>query len=129
MSKLLLEGDPKLVAQLDKELMEEFTAQGLADQVTVETQTVQAEVAPGEMGFGEEIRQVLIGVADVLEAGKEAISKLAEGIAKRLARDIYDVEFRKDGTIRIRAGTAGRESDVVELAVETRKILEALRAR
>ncbi|MFQ5813609.1 MAG: hypothetical protein ACE5I2_10555 [Anaerolineae bacterium] len=124
MSKLILEGDPTLLAQFDKELLEEFAAQGLAEQVTVETQTIQAKVAPGEMGFGEEIRQILVGVADVLQAGKEAISKLAEGMGKRLARNSLRMKMMPDGTIILEEEASG-ESNASELAKEIAEILRA----
>lgn len=123
MSQLIIEGDPKLVSSLDDELLKEFAAQGLADQVTVETKTVHSKAAPGELGFGEEVKQILVGFASVLKAGGDAIPKLAEGIANRIAQDRYDVEFRKDG-IRIRARTSDGKRNIVELAMETRKILE-----
>ena len=109
MSILKLEGEPELLAQFDKALLDEFKNLGISEKVTVETQTVQAEVMPGEMGFGEEIRQILIGVSGVLEAGKEATMIVAQGVANRLSQNsmTFDVLPDDNGiTIRVKARTS-----------------------
>lgn len=109
MSILKLEGDPELLGQFDKALLEEFKNLGISEKVTVETQTVQAEVMPGEMGFGEEIRQILIGVSDVLQAGKEATMIVAQGLANRLSQNSMTFDVLPDGhgtTIRVKARTS-----------------------
>ena len=109
MSILKLEGDPELLAQFDKALLEEFKNLGISEKVTVETQTVQAEVMPGEMGFGEEIRQILIGVSDVLQASKEATMIVAQGVANRLSQNIMTFDVLPDDngiTIRVKARTS-----------------------
>ncbi|MBI2858983.1 MAG: hypothetical protein HYX90_07885 [Chloroflexi bacterium] len=125
MTELLLEGDPKLLARVDKELLEEFAARGLASQVTLKTRTVQAKVAPGEMGFGEQIREILVGISGVLGASKEALPKLAEGVATRLAQNSLDVDVQPTGRIRVRARVSGRQTNVAELADKFARILEA----
>jgi hypothetical protein len=124
MKELVLEGDPELLGRFDRELWEEFEGSGVADLVTLETKTVRAEVAPGEMGFGEEVKKILIGIADVLEAGKEATTLVSEGIAKRLARNSIRMEIRPDGTILLAEDTSG-ESNAVELAKQIAAILQA----
>lgn len=124
MKNIILEGDPKTLAHFDQELREELAQLGLADRVTVETQTVQASLIPGELGFGEEIRQILLGIADVLKAGKEAIGKVAEGVGKRLAQRKLTLDVRPDGHIVVRAG--GSLQGTAEL---TQQIAEVIRAQ
>ena len=122
MTQLILHGDPKLLSEFDKELLEEFTAFDMSINVTVETQTIQASLAPGELGFGEDIRQILIGIADVLKAGKDAINIVSQGIAKRLVQRKLSIDVDPDGKISIKA--AGSLNNVPEV---TEKFAEILR--
>ena len=127
MSILKLEGDPELLAQFDKALLEEFKNLGISEKVTVETQTVQAEVMPGEMGFGEEIRQILIGVSDVLQASKEATMIVAQGVANRLSQNIMTFDVLPDDngiTIRVKARTS-ENIDTNESIKQIASILES----
>lgn len=127
MSILKLEGDPELLAQFDKALLEEFKNLGISEKVTVETQTVQAEVMPGEMGFGEEIRQILIGVSDVLQASKEATMIVAQGVANRLSQNIMTFDVLPDDngiTIRVKARTS-ENIDINESIKQIASILES----
>lgn len=124
MKNIILEGDPKALAHFDQELRDELAALGFADRVTVEAQTVQASLVPGELGFGEEIRQILLGIADVLKAGKEAITKVAEGVAKRLAQRKLTLDIRPNGHIVVRAG--GSLQGTSEL---TQQIADVIRAQ
>ena len=123
MSQLILQGDPKLLAKFDKDLMEEFATFGLSNQVTVETKTIEAPLAPGELGFGEEIRQILVGVADVLKASKDAINTVAEGLAKRLVQRKLSIKVEPNGVVSIKAaGSLTNVSEVTEKFAEVLKV-------
>jgi hypothetical protein len=124
MDKLIFEGDPKLLAEFDKDIIEEIASAGMSNKVIVETQTVQAALAPGELGFGEEIKQILIGLAEVLKAGKDAVNNVSKGLAKRLVQRKLSIDVEPDGKISIKA--AGSLSDVPEV---TEKFAEILRVQ
>lgn len=124
MKTIVLEGDPKTLAHFDEELRAEMAELGLVDRVSVDTKTVQASLTPGELGFGEEVRQILLGIAEVLTAGKVAIETVAEGVAKRLAQRKLTLDIRPNGHIVVRAG--GALQGTPEL---TRQLADVIRAQ
>lgn len=123
--QLIISGEPQLLARFDEALEAEFASRGVDDKVTVESALVPVEMAPGELGFGQEIRQVLIGVADVLRAGEKAIVEVAGGIARRLSQGSMTLRTNADGTIVVTARTGGGD----DVAAMTGQIADILRAQ
>jgi hypothetical protein len=124
MDTLVIEGDPRLLANFDAQLRDELAAEGVGDQVTIQSQLVAAEVAPGEFGFGEEIRRLLIGVAKILEAGEKSIMILARGIASRLARDSIAIRVDRNGVVHVTGNTKG---DIAAMTAQLAEVLRAMR--
>jgi hypothetical protein len=122
MNQLIFEGDPKLIETFEKDLIEELERIPDSAQIPVETKTIQASLAPGEFGFGEEIRQVLVGIAEVLKAGKDAVNNVSKGLAKRLVQRKLSIDVDPNGHISIKA--AGDLTDVPEV---TEKFAELIR--
>lgn len=124
MTQLVFKGDPKLLANFDHDLAEIFADAGLADQVQVESELEHLKPPPGQMGFGEEIRKVLLGVSDVLAASKDAIEIVARGIAKRLVQNQIRMKVGADGNIDLRAS-----GDLQDAAVVAEQIAALLKAK
>lgn len=123
MSHLAIEGSPALVTRLEQELRNEFAALDLGSQVTIDTQIEAVPTAPGDLGFGEEIKRILLAFGNLLQAVPNATEKIAEGIANRLAADRLSATVGPDGTIRVSA--SGR----VDAAETTRAIAQVLAAQ
>lgn len=128
MNELVIEGDPKIVAEFDKEIMEEFKAQGISDQITIEKETVQIDVAPGELGFGDSFFKYIISAPEIVKAGADAVSKFAGAIAKRMEKNSLDITIKPDGTIRIKERTSGSTTDAVELVEKLTQVINAQQA-
>jgi hypothetical protein len=123
METLRIEGKPSDLRNLEQELAEELTRLGVAELVNVSTQTLPVPLAPDELGFGEEVKQIMVGVAQLLNASKEAVTKLAQGVAKRLVQRKLILRVKSDGTLVV--DTRGELSGTAELTAEIRKIIEA----
>lgn len=125
MDQLVIEGDPKLLAGFEAHLREELTALGVADQVTIESELVALTLAPGELGFGQEIRRVLVGIAKVLTAGEAAIRVLAKGIADRLARDSLTCRLNAKGEVHVVVAKKG-DLTADDIAATGKQIADAI---
>jgi hypothetical protein len=123
MQQIVIRGEPALLADFDHDLTEAFAEAGLADKVKVNSELEQLAPAPGQMGFGEEIRKVLIGVSDVLKASKDALEIVAHGIAERLSQRKLRVIATPDG-VDVRAS-----GDLQDVAAVTAQIVELLKAQ
>lgn len=132
MTELIFEGNPRVIAQFEHELRAELESMGLGSNLPIESKIVPVDVAPGELGFGEEIRQILVGLASMLKesagllgAVPKATIVLAEGIAKALSRNNFKATVTPDGKIIVEANTSGKQVDVVETTAAIAKLLRA----
>jgi len=123
MHQLVFKGDPALLAHLDQDLKQVFADAGLADQVNVESELEHMKPPPGQMGFGEEIRKVLVGVSEVLKASKDALEIVAKGIAERLVQKKLRI-IVNEGVIDVRAS-----GDLQDVAAITEQIAAVLKAK
>ena len=123
MTQLVFKGDPGLLANFDQSLTEIFSEAGLADQVEIESELEHLAPPPGQMGFGEEIRKVFVGLSEVLEASKDAIEIVAKGIAERLVQNKIHMKVSPDGTIDLRA--SGDLQDAATVAEQISAIISA----
>ena len=102
MTKLILEGDLALTKNLEEKVREELRNRGIEGRVTVDAEIVPVPVGPGDVGFGEEIRQLLLGLSDFLKAVPDATVKVAEGIKDRLSQGSAEVSIEPGGVVRIK---------------------------
>ena len=121
MKQLILEGDLAATAQLQNYLEQELTKAHLDDEVTVESEILAAELVPGELGFGDEIRRILVGLGDLLSAVPDATVKIAEGIKGWLTSDTGTVEIQPDGSVKIKIRGTGQS--IPEIAKEIARVV------
>jgi hypothetical protein len=127
MADLILEGDPRLLANVDKQIKASLAARGLAGVVTVEVETAAAAPIPGELGFGEEIRKILVGIGDILSAGKDTLPKVAEAIGEVASKNSLNITISPDGTVRVKAVTGKQGPGIDEVAARLVPVLAAAR--
>jgi hypothetical protein len=127
-NQLIIEGDLEATAQLEQQIRDELAALEIDDMVTVDAQITPVEVAPGEMGFGEEIRLIMIGVSKLLSAVPDATVKVAEGIKGRLSQGSARVEISPDQNIRI-VVRGKDQSNIPEIAREVARVLRAQQSK
>jgi hypothetical protein len=123
MKSIIIEGSPVVITRLEKELKEELMALDLANDVSVNTRFINIDTEPGDLAFGEEIKQILLGVAGVLKAVPTAAEKVAGGIARRLSRNQLNATIRPDGTIVVTA------SGKVDVTATLQAVEELVRAQ
>ena len=123
MTKLILEGDLALTKNLEEKVREELRNRGIEGRVTVDAEIVPVPVGPGDVGFGEEIRQLLLGLSDFLKAVPDATVKVAEGIKDRLSQGSAEVSIEPGGVVRIKV--RGSAQGVPEIAREVATVVAA----